>query len=301
MILWLVFTLMTAAAVLAVLVPLARRAPEGGGTDIAVYRDQLDEIARDRAAGLIGEQEAEAAKVEVSRRLIAAADAAGTQEKAASAGSPVWRRRWTAIAGLVLVPVSATTLYLMLGSPQLPGEPLQARLRAIHGDHSIESLVVQVEQHLARNPKDARGYAVLAPVYMQLGRFQDAVRARRKVIALSGETAERQADLGEALTAAANGVVTAEAKKSFERALALDAKNYKARFFEGMAAEQDGKTAKAAAIWGAMLKDAPPGARWVSTVRQALAQIGGKAPAAAGTRGPSAAEVAAANKMSPQN
>ncbi|MEJ2432527.1 MAG: c-type cytochrome biogenesis protein CcmI [Pseudolabrys sp.] len=301
MILWLVFTLMTAAAVLAVLVPLARRAPEGGGTDIAVYRDQLDEIARDRAAGLIGEQEAEAAKVEVSRRLIAAADAAGTQEKAASAGSPVWRRRWTAIAGLVLVPVSATTLYLMLGSPQLPGEPLQARLRAMHGDHSIESLVVQVEQHLARNPKDARGYAVLAPVYMQLGRFQDAVRARRKVIALSGETAERRADLGEALTAAANGVVTAEAKKSFERALALDAKNYKARFFEGMAAEQDGKTAKAAAIWGAMLKDAPPGARWVSTVRQALAQIGGKAPAAAGTRGPSAAEVAAANKMSPQN
>ncbi len=303
MILWLVFVLMTAAAVLAVLLPLARRAPAGGGTDMAVYRDQLDEIARDRATGLIGEQEAEAARVEVSRRLIAAADAAEV-EKNATAGSPMWRRRWTAIAGLVLVPVGAVALYLSLGSPQLPGEPLQARLRTLHSDRSIESLVAQVEQHLARNPKDARGYAVLAPVYMQLGRFQDAINARRKVIALSGETAERQADLGEALTAASNGVVTAEAKQTFERALALDAKNVKARFFEGMAAGQDGKTAKAAAIWGDMLKDAPPGAPWVPTVRQALAQIGVKTPAvaanppAAGAPGPSAADVAAAKGMS---
>ena len=63
MILWFVFALMTAAAILAVLWPLSRRGPERGGSDIAVYRDQLDEIIRDRAAGLIGEAEAEAAKV----------------------------------------------------------------------------------------------------------------------------------------------------------------------------------------------------------------------------------------------
>ena len=143
MTLWLVFSLMTAAAVFAVLWPLARRAPARGGSDLAVYRDQLDEIARDRSTGVIGEREAEAARVEVSRRLIAAADSADA-EKAESAGSPVWRRRWTAIAGLVLVPVGATALYLLLGSPQLPGEPLQARLRAIHSDRSIESLVAQV-------------------------------------------------------------------------------------------------------------------------------------------------------------
>ncbi len=307
MILWSVFALMTAAAVFAVLWPLARRAPARGGSDLAVYRDQLDEIVRDRAAGLIGEAEAEAAKVEVSRRLIAAADAAESK-KTESAGSPLWRRRFTAIAALLLVPAGAAALYLMLGSPQLPGEPLQARLRAIHSDRSIESLVAQVEQHLARNPKDARGYEVLAPVYLQLGRYQDAVKARRKVIEISGETAARAADLGEALTAAANGIVTAEAKTAFERALALDAKDVKARFYVGMAAEQDGDMAKAASIWSVLLKDAPAGAPWAPMVRRALAQIGAAAPPAVAAApptakqpGPSAADIAAASKMSTQD
>ena len=71
---WFVMALMTAAAIFAVLWPLARRTPLRSGSDIAVYRDQLDEIERDRAAGLIGEREAEAARIEVSRRLLAAAD-----------------------------------------------------------------------------------------------------------------------------------------------------------------------------------------------------------------------------------
>ena len=272
MILWLVFALMTAAAIFAVLWPLARAHNVQAGSELEVYRDQLDEIERDRAAGLIGAAEADAARVEVSRRLIAAADAAEFRHIAV--GSPRWRRRAAAIAGLVLLPVGAIALYLTLGSPQLPGEPLQARLRAIHNDRSIASLVAQVETHLAQNPNDARGYAVLAPVYLQLGRFQDAVNARRKVLALGGETADRQADLGEALTAAANGIVTADAKVAFERAVALDASEPKARFYIGVAAEQDGDRAKAAAIWQEMLKSAPADAPWVATVTRALAEIG---------------------------
>ena len=73
MILWLIFAAMTATAMLAVLLPLRRRAPARSGSDVAVYRDQLEEIDRDRAAGLVGAGEAEAARVEISRRLIAAA------------------------------------------------------------------------------------------------------------------------------------------------------------------------------------------------------------------------------------
>ena len=95
MILWLLFALMTVAAIAAVLWPLTRRNAARGGSDIAVYRDQLDEITRDRAAGLIGESEAEAAKVEVSRRLLAAADAAAA-EKSADDESSLWRRPATA-------------------------------------------------------------------------------------------------------------------------------------------------------------------------------------------------------------
>jgi cytochrome c-type biogenesis protein CcmH len=308
MTLWLAFALMTAAAIYAVLWPLSRHAAARGGSDVAVYRDQLDEIARDRASGLIGEAEAQAAKVEVSRRLIAAADAA-EKSVPASAGSSLWRRRATAAAGLVLLPVGAVALYLMVGSPQLPGEPLQARLRAIHNDRSIAALVKQVEDHLAQHPDDARGYAVLAPVYLQLGRFAEAVQADRKVLALAGETAERQADLGEALTAQANGVVTEEAKSAFARALKLDANDPKAEFFAGVAAVQDGDRNKASTIWHAMLEKAPPNAPWVATVSEALSRLGGKAPPLASTSpaaggnppGPSAADVAAASKLSAQD
>ena len=308
MILWLVFALMTAAAIFAVLWPLARGHDVQEGSELEVYRDQLDEIERDRGAGLIGAAEADAARVEVSRRLINAADAAEFRHIAI--GSPRWRRRAAAVAGLVLLPVGATVLYLTLGAPQLPGEPLQARLRAIHNDRSIASLVAQVEQHLAQNPDDARGYAVLAPVYLQLGRFQDAVGARRKVLALGGETADRQADLGEALTAAANGIVTAEAKSAFERAVALEVSEPKARFFIGIAAEQDGDGAKAAAIWQDMLKSAPADAPWIATVQRALAEIGvapsappavAAAPPPAGAPGPNASDVAAASQMSEQD
>src|SRR5438128_399386 len=122
MALWLVFALMTAAAIFAVLWPLGRvRTPAAEGNDIAVYRDQLEEIARDRAAGLIGEAEAEAARVEVSRRLIAAAD---TMHAASNVAGGRLRRRVAALAALIVIPLIAAGLYLTLGSPELPGQPL---------------------------------------------------------------------------------------------------------------------------------------------------------------------------------
>ena len=310
MTLWFAFALMTAAAIFAVLWPLGRRGSTSGGSDLEVYRDQLDEIARDRAQGRIGEAEAEAAKIEVSRRLIAAADAEQAN-KSESARSPVWRRRATALVGLVLLPIGATALYVALGSPQMPGEPLAARLQAVHQDRSLQSLMSQVEAHLERNPNDARGYEVVAPVYLRLGRFDDAVRARRKLLELSGENAERQADLGEALTAASNGIITTEAKVAFDRALELDANDLKAKFFVGLAAEQDGDRHKAAAIWTSMLKDAPADAPWVPMVSAALTRVGGTPPKVAavptappiaaptpGAPGPSAADVSAAQGMS---
>ena len=269
MTLWLVFVLMTAAAIFAVLWPLGRRKPLRRGSDIAVYRDQLDEIVRDRSAGLIGEAEAEAARVEVSRRLIAAADAAQF-EKPALETSSLWRRRATAIVGLVLLPVGAVLVYLMLGSPQLPGEPLAARLNAPNENRSIENLIAQVENHIERNPNDGRAWEVLAPVYMRLGRFDDAVKAWRNTISLNGSSASREADFGEALVAAANGVVTAEAKAAFERALALDGQDVMARFYMGMAADQDGRRADAEKIWRDLLAGAPVGAPWIEMVRHAM-------------------------------
>lgn len=301
MTLWLLFALMTAAAIFAVLWPLGRvRAPQKSGNDIAVYRDQLDEIARDHTAGLIGEREAEAARVEVSRRLIAAADATSA-EPAASGGT--FRRRAAGLAGLFIIPLVAAGLYLTLGSPELPGQPLVSRDTTPLQDRSLDRLVAQVESHLEKNPEDGRGWEVVGPVYMRLGRFDDAVKARRNSLRLNGENADREADLGESLMGAANGVITDEAKGAFERAVTHDPKHNKARFFLGVAAQQDGQDEKAAEMWRAMLADIRPGSPWIGMVRQALAQVDPSAASsdASSAPGPTAADVAAAGEMKPED
>ena len=307
MTLWLAFALMTAAAIFAVLWPLSRTAKVASGSDVEVYRDQLDEIARDRGAGLIGEDEAAAARVEVSRRLIAANEAADAAPPPSPAGS-VWRRRIAAVAALVFIPFAAGTVYLLHGSPRLPGEPLSERMEQAREHKSMAAMIAKVESHLERTPNDARGWEVLAPVYLRLGRFDDAVRAWRNVIEYGGDTASREADLGEALVAASNGIVTVDAKTAFDRALALDGNEVKARFYSGLAARQDGDTDKAASIWQTLLDSAPKDAPWAGAVRQALANLGkatpapapSAAPAIAGSAAPSEQDMAAASQMTAQ-
>ena len=165
-----------------------------GGSDIAVYRDQLDEIDRDRAAGLIGAAEAEAAKVEVSRRLIAAADAAQSQGPATDTSprlAPAHHRH----CRVGLAAGRRRALYLTLGSPQTCRASRWRRgCAAQETNPSIERLIAQVEDHVQRNPNDGRAWEVLAPVYMRIGRFDEAVAAWRNAIRLNGSNASREAD-----------------------------------------------------------------------------------------------------------
>jgi cytochrome c-type biogenesis protein CcmH len=272
--LWFVFALMTVAAVFAVLWPLGRRATrQTGGSEETVYRDQLAEIDRDLAGGLIGASEAEAARVEIARRLLAASD----RQRDLPAPTDARSRRVAAIVALLGVPLAAIALYLPLGSPQLGDFPLAARARAPDATQPLDNLVAQVEAHLEKNPSDGRGWSVLAPVLARLGRFDDAVRAYRNALAYGGDSSGRRADLGEALMTAAGGVVTNEAKAEFERAIALNADEIKASYFLGVAAEQDGRSDAAASIWKAMLAKAPADAPWRPLVQAALARVGGAA------------------------
>ncbi len=139
---------------------------------------------------------------------------------------------------------------------------------------------------------------MIGPVYMRFSRFDDAVKARRNALRLNGPSGEREADLGESLMAAANGIVTEEAKSAFDRALKLDAKQPKARFFLGVAAYQDGNRKAAATMWRELLKDAPPNSPWMGMVRDALGRVEDSPPVAQ-TPGPSTEDVAAAEKMNP--
>jgi cytochrome c-type biogenesis protein CcmH len=290
---WILIALLTGAAVLAVLMPLGRASavqdPARQARD--VYRDQLGELQRDRAEGRISAEEAEAARAEIARRLIA------TENEAAPATGQGSRsaRRGTALAALVGIPVLTLVVYLGLGAPNLPGQPLAARLAAPTVPDDIDVLLAKVEEHLAQNPGDGRGWEVIAPVYLRLGRMDEAATAYRNAIRLLGPTAARQTGLGEAILASEEGVVTADARRAFEAATAADPSAPGPRFYLALAAEQEGKPAEAAKTLHALLADAPADAPWRGAVVAALARV---EPGAQPT-GPNAEQVAAAETMAP--
>lgn len=204
------------------------------------------------------------------------------------------------LAALILLPAGAAALYLTFGSPHLPDMPLTSRNAQAPETRSIESMVAQVEAHLERNPDDGRGWEVLAPVYMRAGRFNDAVRARGNALRLLGANADREADLGEAMVAAGNGIVTAEAKAVFERALTHDGADVKARYYIGLAAEQDGKPQEAARIWRDLLAKAPANAPYRPLIQSSLSRVDPEAASASAPAGPSADDVAAAQQLTPE-
>jgi cytochrome c-type biogenesis protein CcmH len=289
MILWSILTLMTLGAAFAVCWPLLRRSKQvRSGSDLSVYRDQLDEIGRDQAASLIGNVEAEAARVEVSRRMIAAAESAQAAAAAAVAkpGSARPYRFATLAAAVLLLPLGSAAVYFALGSPGLVPVSMNAGPGGPALPRSIENTVAEVETFLERNPQNGRGWELLAPVYLRLGRYDDAVKARRNALEIFGPDAARLGDLGEAMVMAAGGVVTAEAKGLFERSAAADPEDVMAQFYLGLADKQDGRRNEAEKKWRTLLANAQQGAEWVPMVRDALARIDEKAPAAAAVAPP---------------
>ena len=265
---------MTVAAVLAVCWPLLwRRRPARSDNDIAVYRDQLDEIDRDQAASLIGSAEAEAARVEVSRRLIAAAESAKAAGQVAAITSAPLYRRATLAAALVLMPIGAVAVYSALGSPNIMPVSMNAETSGQAPPDGVEQTVADVEAFLEKNPRNGRGWELLAPVYMRLGRFEDAVRARRNALEIFGPDAARLADLGEAVYMAAGGVVTPVAKDLFPQAEAADPQDVMAQYYLGLSAKQEGRRDEAVKRWRAIIDSAPQGAEFLPMIKNALAQV----------------------------
>lgn len=299
---WILIAVMTAAAALSILVPLSRKRSSGEeagqqAADEAVYRQQLNEVEKDLERGLIDEEAANAARTEIARRLLAAHDRAEKNAAAPKTSSPL--RLGQAVA-IVVLPVLALGLYMFLGSPDLPDQPLAARLSAPPQNQSVEVLVTRVEKHLAANPEDGQGWDVLAPVYMRIGKPKEAARAYQNAIRLLGPNVRRMTDLGEALTMANNGIVSADARGAFEQAIKMDKTAVKPRFFIALALGQEGKKEEAVAAWQELLKGADPREPWVPVARENLASLGGEAPPVAETetlRGPNREQMAAAADM----
>ena len=208
------------------------------------------------------------------------------------------------------LPLAALSLYLVYGSPRLPDQPLTARLEDPASDKDLAVLVARVEARLREHPEEGEGWEVIAPVYMGARRYTDAAGAYRQAIRLLGELPKRLSGYGQALVLANDGVVSEDARRALERAIALDPNLIEPRLVLIIAKEQDGQYAAAADGWRALLATAPADAPWRRLVEQRLADdegrlagkpVGGKqeGTSSAGPSGPGPDDVAAAQKMNP--
>jgi cytochrome c-type biogenesis protein CcmH len=274
MLLWIIFSGLTAVLLAFILRPLAQGATSASADDaafdMAVYRDQLAELERETEEGLIPPREAETARTEIARRLLKADDKA--HERASSRAS---LRSLALVASIIAVPLFTLSFYLLRGSPQLPGVPLAERLANAESNRDLEALVAKVEAHLAQNPSDAQGWRALAPAYRALGRYEDSARAYAEALRMGKSDASLYADMGEVLAMGSQGLVTKAASDAFDEALKLDAKHPKAHYYRGLARLQEGKPQEALNIWRAMLEDAPEGAPWRALVEKEIARSGG--------------------------
>jgi cytochrome c-type biogenesis protein CcmH len=232
--------LLTTATVGVLLVPLLRsRAASTDRLDgeLAIYRDQLAEIERERAAGTLPESEAAAARIEVERRILAAGD-----HPPPPARADATLHKFLPPALALAIPLLALGLYLQTGRPGLPAAPFVAGKpppAAADEPFSVEKLLAAARARLANQPDDP-----------------DALSA-----------------LGEALTLEANGTVTRPAVDAFTKALAAQPDDPRALYYLGLHEAQSGDSRAALARWRALLAKSPPDAPFLPMLRAEIERV----------------------------
>jgi len=318
----------------------ARLAPiaEGARRELRVYADQLREIERDAARGLIPADEAERLRTETARRLLEADRAqAGRVVGQAPPGM-----RWLAVALLPACVAVAAWVYTTQGAPLYPDRPLalrqseaaavranrpaQAEMEAMwlqaaerevppEPDPELAQLMEQLRSAVAMRPNDLTGLRLLAQNEARLGRFAEAAAAQGQVVAVlppdvpAIEAIGEQVRHAQFMIAAAGGMVSPEAERVLEAILRSDPDNGFARFFVGMMFDQTGRPDLTFQLWRRLLEDSTPDAPWVPDLRASLETLAAVAgvryslPPEGGTgmRGPSAADIEAAAELAPED
>lgn len=288
MLFWIICALMTTIAVALVLRPLVvvpGRGSDSDAADINVYRDQLEEVSRDVERGLIQPSEAEAARIEISRRLLSLTDEASKPDEPvpSAAGSTISAVPLYAAAGFVVI--ASLVAYLSLGQPGLPDTSYAARAKQDPRRASVDEQIARVEARLREHPDDGVGWDVIAPVYFKLQRFGDAINAYQRAIALRGATHRRLAGLAEASLALTNGNVTPEVRDVLTKLVALRPDDVMARFWLAAGKEQEGDKKAAISGYQALLADAKTSDRLRELLRSRLSELGAKVPPTAGQPG----------------
>lgn len=307
-------------------VALRRAAPDNVGSatqDIQIYKDQLAEIERDVARGVLSAADAERTRVEVSRRILAADEPKETAR--AVSGAPAYL-----IAGVLgLLVVLSLGLYALLGSPNYGDQPLAERLSAAREmasnrpsqadyeatlpapeiapeDSELSILVKELRDALQDRPEDLRGLALLARNEANLGNFKAAYAAQRNIIALKGDTVEAvdYLNLADYLMFAADGYISPDAEAALTETLKLDPANGYARYYTGLLMLQTGRPDLTFRYWRTLLEEGPERAPWIAPIRaniEDLAWIAGVQYTPPEVRGPSAEDIAAADNLSAED
>lgn len=277
--LWVLAALFTTISVGLLLHPLLRRRKAEEDTpgtqdpayDISIYRDQLAEIEQDKTRGVLTEAEAGAARLEVQRRLLAADR---RRQDVSGRPKPARRRPVSAVAGvlvLLLVPLATVSLYLWLGQPATPSVPISSRGAEFARMAEMRDMTNQLRLRMAESPEDPRGWELLARAESELGDWEGAAQAYREAVARSPvASAELQSALGEAITAAAGGTVSPEAKAAFDQALLADPEDPRARYYQGLWLQQAGRVRDAIDIWMELAATTPRDAGWRPLLRQQI-------------------------------
>jgi len=237
---------------------LGRRAPGARAgrqqANLAIFRDQLAELERERREGALADGDFEQARRELQRRLLEevepAADAPPPDAHAPS--------RKTAIAILVLLPIVAVVAYGMLGKPQAL-DPRQTAAQPKMTPEQIDAMVAKLAERMQANPDDLQGWLMLARSYKTLNRYEEAAAAYGKAEKVINDDPELLASYAETIAMASGQGLTGKAAQLIERALKLDPQQPHALFLAGAAAMEAGDTEKAIAYWEALLPQVEPG------------------------------------------
>ncbi|MSP82173.1 MAG: c-type cytochrome biogenesis protein CcmI [Alphaproteobacteria bacterium] len=312
MIPFLAFGGLTVLAIALLVLPLLRtpRAMAARAAyDLEVYRDQLRELEQDLTRGLITPAQRDAARREVERRILAL----DLGPMAWVEGRSQTARLGVAAAIVIGLPLAAGAIYLGLGSPAIPDQPLAARERPAAEAGDIATLVDGLAERLKADPNDVEGWTLLARSYSSLGRHDEAVEALRTVARLRNDDPSAVAMLAEHMVFAAEGMVTPEAAGLFARVRAVVPGDPAAAFYLGLAREQSGDAAGALALWVELGRVSAADAPWLANLRDQIvraAEMLGEDPAihlagvpepAAVEPGPDEQAVAAAADMAPED
>ncbi|HZY69027.1 MAG TPA: c-type cytochrome biogenesis protein CcmI [Devosia sp.] len=277
MTIWLLALLLTAITCATLLYAGAGRRVNAGAPAVDAtaehFRAQLRSIEADAASGRLGTAEAIAAKSELAREVMRHKAETGPKSGGTLA---VW-------LPVVLVAAISLGTYGWLGRPDLPAAPLASRDAAAEGALTLDAAVRTIEARLAENPDDLRGWTVIAPAYMQLGLYEDAERALRRVNELGEPTADTLTDLAEALMMQQGGAVEGEPMELLRRAYALDPTHVRSLYYIAGEETRVGDFPAAIRDWNALLALSQGGEPWVVTAQNGLAyaEAGGNPDASA--------------------